>query len=232
VAQKKKEAREKFATGPKEAEGEDDAIAALSASSVSANGQLGLNLSLGPLGSEVAEQLKAIDGRNGEVAARPTKPEVYEGINFTKPLQLIFLPRSTEGVIYYLGEIVRRQLYPDRLDNRQTRRMVVIKYGREDEPIPDAQCPPSGAPVAINNFYRCEPIFVVDKLPASADPLTFLAVTYDYNRYAVPTETLVNNFPLAGRTTQLMDIVAQLIGMNKSAKNLPTTSVFTLISTP
>ena len=167
-------------------------------------------------------------------------------IDFAKEIQIELAPRSTEGIIYYLGEIVRRETGPQDLqDNKQPPpRTIAIQYNPElYRTIPDTIClaPPNDnntktvpLPYSTTDVdpttsgFRCEPLFVLSEhYPVLKTYLPILAVTYDGKGYKVPPDKNV-----AGRTPQVMDMTLQLIGLFKSAKNLPTTSVFTLIGTP
>jgi hypothetical protein len=155
------------------------------------------------------------------------------GINFTKPVTLEFTPRSPEGMIYYLGEVVRRQLDLRSMDDKS--RYVHIKYGPPDRRIPD-DCG------ASETFYTCdERLFVVDRIRifdkfgsgenAPYSPL--LRVSYDNKSYATPSLVGSDGRPnreKAGLTFQVLAIVRQLIGLQRSAKDLPVSNVFTLIT--
>lgn len=97
-------------------------------------------------------------------------------------------PRSTEGVIYYLGEITRHQLSgPD-----QT---VMVRGGGD------------------------RPLFVVHRglVAGALTQVTFMGQTY---AIAADNEE---------RTTQVLSLLTQLISLNKSAKDLPATNVFTIV---
>jgi hypothetical protein len=156
----------------------------------------------------------------------------YGEIDFTRSVQIDFSPRSTEGIIYYLGEIVRREEGPDVQNNLEPpKRTIMIKYNPAlRKAIPNTICltPPTDKKpdlVPVANGYRCEPIFVLNRVHPITAPI--LGVTYEATGYQVPAAQFAY-----GRSPQVLDITLQLTGLFKSAKNLPTTSVFTLISPP
>jgi hypothetical protein len=172
--------------------------------------------------------------RPGELnpACVSQKCSLYREIDFAKAIQIELTPRSTEGIVYYLGEIVRREQTPDIQNNSAPPpRTIMIKYNPElRKAIPDTICltPPTDNkpdPVPLANGYRCEPMFVLNEVHPITVPI--LGVTYEATGYQVPRAQFAY-----GRSPQILDITLQLTGLFKSAKNLPTTSVFTLISPP
>jgi hypothetical protein len=158
----------------------------------------------------------------------------YRTVDFDKPVEIELVPRSAEGVIYYLGEVVRRELYPDQLGaGTVPRRTIAIKYGPPDQQIPVGICqvPPSPNTqqfLTDDHEWACEPVFVVNTVPPGSE--RFVSVVYDHSLYALPNEPTGPAQELPGRTYQVSDVVTQLIGLNKTAKSVPATSVFTLIS--
>ena len=52
-------------------------------------------------------------------------------------------------------------------------------------------------------------------------------VHYDGKTYDIPRDKR-----LAGQTFEVLDVVTELMALNKSAKDLPTTNVFTLVGSP
>jgi hypothetical protein len=186
----------------------------------------------------------------------------YACIDFSKPVDLEFVPRSTEGVIYYLGEILRQEIDPDwyqpgdpasclprstysphpnpppRVHPCQPRVTYIRKEGPEG---PGQRNPPSGycvpGRVSSDRSSLCEPLFVLERdkqepglmYPMDStsivpnEPTPILTVSYDGDHYAVP------GGETGKRTTDVLSIVTQLIALHKSAKSLPTSSVFTLV---
>ena len=101
-------------------------------------------------------------------------------------------PRSTEAIIYYLGEIIR---YQNADPSGKT--LVRVPVGRRGD---------------------SEPLFVLS--PTSVpDPLA--TITYRGTSYSAPAQ--------GTRTAQVVNIVRQLISLNRSAKDIPTTNVLTVV---
>ncbi len=199
---------------------------------VSAGGSAGFNLSLG------APALKALDGRLATAANSNAAGEVYaQHITVEKlfpgaisfDLQL----RSTEGILYYLGEVTRRHLYPESsIDNKA--RLIQVPTRVPTGAMPVTACDDEGqltrktdlvyldGSSAANQYYYCENIFVVDKSPSGA----FVSVSYDGNSFG-----LSQADDRTGRTYQVLELAKQILAVNTSAKQLPATSVV-VISQP
>ncbi len=107
--------------------------------------------------------------------------------------------RSVQGVIYYLGEYVRREATSPKLDG---------------PPCPDTYCMP-----------------ILRVLPASEVKATarFVDVTYRGRRYAVPLSGR-DLTPEAGRSSQTIDLVQQLLNLNRSSKDLPSTPLLRVVN--
>ncbi len=143
-----------------------------------------------------------------------------------------FQTRSVEGILYYLGEIVRQQLYPE----SGTARMIQFKNPFYLGSFPASECD-SRANGGLREEkddllrlarrdtdprkYSCENLFVLDPEVA---PGAHLTVWYDGKLYAVPVDKA-----RAGRTLQVLELVKQLLALHTSAKNLPQTTVISVI---
>jgi len=125
-------------------------------------------------------------------------------IDCSKPLEFSFSPRSTYGVIYYLGEIVREKLYPDSWSKS--------KYVQTETSVG------SESPADV-------PLFKLDQVAPGLDTTQFLAVDYDGHTYEVPDSG-------DNQTYEVLDIVTELIALNKSSKDLPASSVITAVGLP
>jgi hypothetical protein len=75
----------------------------------------------------------------------------------------------------------------------------------------------------------CLPIIRV--APAAAIPreFRFVEVTYRGTQYAVPISGAVLNAQ-AGRSSQTVDLVEQLLNLNRSSKDLPTTPIVHVVN--
>lgn len=105
----------------------------------------------------------------------------------------VFYPRSTEGVIYYLGEVLRYQRdYPGKL--------VKVQGGRVEAPL-----------------------FMVhtDTIPFALTRVSYFGRTYSIS--------FAGQGRSDERTTQVLSFLSQLLSLNKSAKDLPATNVFTIV---
>lgn len=164
-----------------------------------------------------------------------------------QPVALQFYVRSTQGIMYYLGEVLRRAIRADLNLSAGTppkpltpQIMTFIPFGMVARtPCPDsgetrlmannlapipALTPPQQGADATKRDYYCENLFRVD---AGGDAKSFLSVDYEGTRYAIPA-----NPKKAGRTFEVLELVKQLFAINTSAKEFPSTSVFSIISAP
>jgi hypothetical protein len=71
--------------------------------------------------------------------------------------------------------------------------------------------------------YNCENIFALENQPSIDGSI--LSVNYDGATYYIPRDR-----DRAGRTTQVLELVKQLLALNTSAKQLPATSVISVVS--
>lgn len=193
----------------------------------------GTKLEAFTLGREIG---KALNAQQGDLYQEKINPFKHKEIDFSEPLtSLDLVPRSTEGVIYYLGEVVRRQLYPDRVPgNVVAKRVVMIKYGSPSQIDWQGTCHGGSVPDKTDRDKtdrdQCQPILAVSNVSSAH---ASIAVDYDGEHFALPEDnnpdTREKN---VGRTYQILDIVTQLFATHKSAKDLPATSVFTVITPP
>jgi hypothetical protein len=146
--------------------------------------------------------------------------------------------RSTEGILYYLGEITRRRLFTEFGD---TSRTIQVKTQQRYGTFPLSECDNaengasweqktdlvylsrqragrSGAP----GRYYCENLFVLDTDGAGGNPI--LTASYDGKYFGIPRDPNRH-----GRTLQVLELVKQLLAQNTSAKQLPATSVISVI---
>jgi hypothetical protein len=153
--------------------------------------------------------------------------------------KVLLVLRSTDGVLYYLGEVVRRQLDPDYIVCPKTGsqpeaclnpspdappgmyqpdpRSVAYQYQRDSQ-LPTQSCWDPENPKEA----RCVPILTVregDTFDA------FVSVNYDGRTYAVPATRDGRD-----RSSQVFAIVAQLLALHKSAKDTPQSSILQVIN--
>ena len=113
--------------------------------------------------------------------------------------------RSPEGVIYFLGEVVRAEL-----DNDKNAVSVDI------------------CPATANTPLRSAKLFYVREA-TSEDANPHLGVTYDNKRYVVPRLANDKDSCEGQRTMHVLSLVSQLVQMQKSGKDLPTPAIVRLI---
>jgi hypothetical protein len=188
------------------------------------------------------EFVKRIDRQQQEALAKnPGIPDdaLFKAASFANGLvSFKVYTRSTEGILYYLGEITRRRLFTEFGD---TSRTVQVKTQQRYGTFPLSECDNaengasweqktdltylarrragrSGAP----GRYYCENLFVLDTDGAGGNPI--LTASYDGKHFAIPRDPNRH-----GRTLQVLELVKQLLAQNTSAKQLPATSVISVI---
>ena len=142
-----------------------------------------------------------------QAALELSDPRVAAAEQGKKKLSYVFYTRSTEGIIYYLGELVRYQL--------ETGQLVMVEIGRRRErPAGDS---------GTDEAARKEALFVLHKgvAPNALVRVSYLGETYSVQAHGGGTRP--------ERTTQVLNIVSQLISMNRSSKDQPATSVITIV---
>jgi len=188
------------------------------------------------------EFLQRIDRlQRAVLAARPDLPEeaLFPVRAFAGGVvSFRFYTRSTGGILYYLGEITRRRLFTEFGDRSRT---TQVKTGLRYGTISATGCNDSEntgtwqensdliylsrrrVGTARGKYY-CENLFVLDNPDAvPTDDIT--QITYDGMRFGIP-----RDHNLRGRTTQVLELVKQLLALNTSAKTLPSTSVLSVVS--
>ncbi len=142
----------------------------------------------------------------------------WDGAGFEVALE----PRSTYSVLYYLGEIVRRELpAAQSLDHDAAQPYVMVKLGYRMAAIPYEDCNTPKQILSNDSDYRCDILFYLR--PGAFRRSTFLTVHYDGEDYSVPDDAQ------AGRTNEVLDIVNELIALNHSGKDSPTSSLLTVV---
>lgn len=142
-------------------------------------------------------------------------PDLYQTLaRFSgQNVYLSFNLRSVEAMIYYLGEVSRRQLNPE---FGQPKRVVYIRT------VPHYAAYPANKPCTPLDS-DCSPLFVLSRngVPHIDD---FLTVTYNGSRYTVPGQG--NG---GGWSSAVLEIVKQQLALNSSAKSLPASNVISLV---
>ena len=98
---------------------------------------------------------------------------------------------------------------------------VRVKTGNRLAQIPEGACEALGDARPLANGYRCETLFYLR--PGESGRRAYLAVRYDCELFAVPDDDEV------GQTNEVLDIVNELIALYHSSKDLPTSSLLTVV---
>jgi hypothetical protein len=131
-----------------------------------------------------------------------------------KKVSISFNTRSIEGILYYLGEVVRRSAHPE---TGQSPYPVQVRVGPPQNPFPRKACPYEG----VIGGYRCTNLFVVEE---GGSEINGISVDYAGARYTISSDT-------AGSWTMpVFDIVKQLQAVNTSAKQLPASNLISVLS--
>ncbi len=131
-----------------------------------------------------------------------------------KNVSISFNTRSIEGILYYLGEVVRRSAHPE---PGQSAYPVQVRVGPPQNPFPHKSCPFEGEIAG----YRCTNLFVVEQ--GGGDP-NGVSVDYAGARYTISSDTG------GSWTMPVFDIVKQLQAVNTSAKQLPASNLISVLS--
>lgn len=142
-------------------------------------------------------------------------------------IAVTFVPRSPYTIIYYLGELARRSLYPE----GDPGEVVFRPYAEPARGLPTS---------CVHDAYRagavqasvCPPIF---RIARTSQP-QFLDTPYDGQRFGVPDVNPLSpqssSDPKSRMTYEVLDIVSELVNLNRSAKDVPTSGVLTLRGVP
>jgi hypothetical protein len=169
-----------------------------------------------PFSPILAQRLAAIhDAYRTSVRDLPPLPALSGGVT----VRFRFTMRSTEGVIHYLGEVVRRHLASE----YGPRRTVQIKVGMPYLPYPETPCTGPGERPGFG--YRCESLLVVETGPPS--PVSPLSVAYDGRDFWIPADPRG-----AGWSLRALDLVKQLLALHTNAKELPAPNVLSIVAPP
>jgi hypothetical protein len=133
-------------------------------------------------------------------------------------IKVDFYLRSTEGVIYYLGEIARRQLNPE-FPNEQP--YIYFNYPRHHLEYEVGRCI-NPKPQEPGTRSVCRPIFVLQRGAGSALQGNFLSTFYDGEVYSVPSGG-------DSYSTQVLDILKQALALSSSSKSLPQANVVSVV---
>jgi uncharacterized membrane protein YgcG len=129
-----------------------------------------------------------------------------------EPVKVQVHLRSTEGMIYYLGEVARRQL------SSNNARTIYFANQHHYAAYPKKwECTDGNVSSNKANDDICTPIFQLNVGPR---PGSFLSTFYEGVVYSVPSD---------GRSGQVLEIVKQALALSSSSKSLPQSNVVSLV---
>lgn len=138
-------------------------------------------------------------------------------------VNISFTIRSTYDIIYYLGEVERRYISPDEFNYKPIGGRIQIRQN----PTESNLC----ATLSTNKTpdSNCLLLFAADSWKVSNSQAKknsgFINVDYDGDHYTVAGGP-------GNRTYQVMEIVTELVDLNRSSKDVPASSVLTLRGVP
>ncbi len=211
-------------------------VAEPGAPDTSGNAQLNFSFSsiaLQTLSARLSEAVRDNPGASAYAMQIAAKPLIAGAVSLKLEV------RSTEGILYYLGEVTRRRLYPEGPPETKAR-LIQVPTRMSPGIMPATACRvgdgegtvtlkqdgvnlygPTANPAS--NSYYCENLFVVDESPSGA----FVSVDYNGTSYG-----LTSDKSRVGRTYQVLELVKQIMAVNTSAKAFPATNVLSIISSP
>lgn len=136
-------------------------------------------------------------------------------------ISFAFYTKSTEAVIYYLGEVARRQLYPDQFGSEPPVpfSLLISTPGPDEDYDVDTCVQPPLYPASIH----CQYLLRIDNSPLPS-PVS-IWTTYGGVGYAVS-----DYLHEGGYSMTSMGIVKQLVALFSSAKTLPSTTVLSVVN--
>jgi len=115
--------------------------------------------------------------------------------------------RSVQGILYYLGEVLRYQTESDT--------KILVKCRDEEGEKIDCN--------EKDNVFTKTILFDLTTRKEEADT-PIIGVEYNGQWYYVPKDKKVGNIKINSRTKTVLALVLQLLGLHKSSKELPTTT--------
>ncbi|MCX5848578.1 MAG: hypothetical protein NTW65_03935 [Deltaproteobacteria bacterium] len=139
------------------------------------------------------------DSASSEIGFKSSGSSPKDSASSKKVIHL----RSPEGILYYLGEIVR------------------------------AQTEPKLKPITIDENNDCKEnnLFVIDKSSTYYVGKSYsIAIDYEGIKYGIPQNSVADsNNKCPDRSMQALSLISQLIGLNKSVEQMPVTRTVNVI---
>jgi hypothetical protein len=151
------------------------------------------------LSEKFVARLRGTFDRDASKPDEPKRPNPFDHFKGNDEVILTFKVRSVEQMIYYIGEVARRQVAPDSGESRQI----------ELQELPGK---------------RPQKLFILRE--GSPEPGDFLSVNYEGRWYSVPSKS---NADFIDLSAQVLSVLRQQVALNSSAKSLPQSSVITVV---
>jgi hypothetical protein len=165
------------------------------------------------ISKDFAEYLQWIVKRHGSAQARDNVVSYLE--NFKgREVTLKFYLRSVDGMIYYIGGVVRRQLHPEPNASGSIFTKRESPYGQHETYM------------CTEPDKVCSYLFVLKDGRDSLGTPDFVSVEYEGSRYSIPDSL---HLETGGNSSVVLDILRQQIALNSSAKSLPQSSVISVV---
>lgn len=158
-------------------------------------------------GSATVKSLPAGQAGNQPRSLYAILPELLPGFDATKPFQFEFVTRSTQSIIQFLGEITQTQITAAAGSESITVPIWSGASGQGDESLDTGQ-------------IGYEPLFVVD---SGSGPKAMVSVDFRGGRYSIAEDR-----SHSGNSALVLALVEQLMALNKSARDLPSSSYLTV----
>ena len=134
-------------------------------------------------------------------------PELLPGFDLTRPFQFEFVTRSTQSIIQFLGELTQTQAAAGTGSNPITVPVWSSASSQGDESLDTGQ-------------IDYQPLFVVDR---DASSKSMVSVDYRGGYYSIAEDR-----SHSGNSALVLALVEQLMALNKSARDLPSSSYLTV----
>lgn len=155
---------------------------------------------------------------------RPLSPS--RQLNFDpfvgRPVAILIYSRPIQRIIYYLGEVTRRRLYPE----YDVQRTIKVKIGPAHLPMPYRLCKENDGSIKLveQDGYFCYDLFVLNAGSSGSPTFT---VDYEGGRYSLPIDR-----DEAGYSYSTLTIARQLLATSISKDSLPPPSTTILTVGP
>jgi hypothetical protein len=156
-------------------------------------------------GAEVRQTGKKGEPNIPQISSNRAKAGIHELLLDGR--KIVLKVRSVEGVIYYLGEWVRERIMPIAA-----------------APLPPATTDQS-VPTVADERGLCGGRDILFQMEPGHSPYPSISTTYEGSDYHIPVDAMG-----CDRSSQVLELVLELLALNNSAKNLPAPSAIPVLS--